>query len=82
MGNYMTIGTGMPAQTHDLVAAFLTGVAVAPATAQRRIRAEVCPLAQVSLVQGTTLPTAAPDAVIAKRFVPYMTGSHTYEHTG
>ena len=74
----------MPAQTHDPMAAYLVGVAFAPATVQLRTRGEVCPQAAlpVQQLQGTAVSTVAPDAVIAKRFAPYITGSHTYEHTG
>jgi hypothetical protein len=70
--------------THDPMAAFLVEVAFAPAAVQLRTRGEVCPQARrpVQQLQGTTVPTAAPDAVIVKRFAPYVTGSHTYEHTG
>ena len=70
--------------THDRMAAYLAEVAFAPATVQPRFRGEVCPQSgwDMRKLQGTTLPTGTPDAVIAKRFAPYVTGSHTFEHTG
>jgi len=66
------------------MAAYLAEVAFAPATVQPRTRGEVCPQTGWLMrgLQGTALPTTTPDAVIAKRFAPYISGSHTYEHTG